>query len=358
MLWWLGFCLLFLALPSCKAHACGGCYRLPYQTLLEKIVSSDRVVVAHPTAGSLWKIDEVIKGQVPKASEWLDVNVSTTSPGPQILRWNRVTSSWTVDCPASPELVVFLKEAANSPPNLKTSSARQQAQRLRYFLPYLEHRDAKIADSAHAKLSGAPYAVIQELAEDLDRAQLLEWIEKHSSAIKKRVALFVTLLGICGDDRDAEQVKQWIDNHQSGGEAAYLAALLTSHVELHGEQAVRFIEGSYIRNRDRTLGELIAAVDALRTHGQADTTISRDRIKTSFHLLLRERPPLAELIIDDFTRWQDWTLTSKLIEIYAKGEQPWNNALITSYLEACPLASAKDFLKRAAGDTEAPTAVR
>ena len=115
-----------------------------------------------------------------------------------------------------------------------------------------------------------------------------------------------------------------------------------------------FIEESYLRDRNRTLSELIAAVDALRTHGQADGTISRDRVKASFHLLLRERPPLAELIIDDFVRWQDWSPTSKLIEIYAKGEQPWNNALITKYLAACPLASAKEFLKCQAEDDGRP----
>jgi hypothetical protein len=75
-------------------------------------------------------------------------------------------------------------------------------------------------------------------------------------------------------------------------------------------------------------------------------------------VLLRERPQLAELVIDDFARWQDWTPASKLIEIYAKGEQPWNNALITSYLKACPLSSAKDFLKHLACGTEPPIAVR
>ena len=127
---------------------------------------------------------------------------------------------------------------------------------------------------------------------------------------------------------------------------------MTAHIEVHGEQAVRFIEDSYIRDRNRTLGELIAAVDALRTHGQAETTVSRDRIKASFHLLIRQRTPLAELVIEDFARWQDWSIAPKLMEIYAGGEQPWNNALITGYLQACPLSSASDFLKRASGDSK------
>jgi hypothetical protein len=32
------------------------------------------------------------------------------------------------------------------------------------------------------------------------------------------------------------------------------------------------------------------------------------------------------------------------MEIYAGGKQPWNNAMIIRYLEACPLREAKQFL--------------
>jgi hypothetical protein len=89
-------------------------------------------------------------------------------------------------------------------------------------------------------------------------------------------------------------------------------------------------------------------------HGQAENTISCDRIKASFHLLVRERPSLAELVINECKRWKDWSLAPKLMELYAGGNQPWNNSLILEYLSARPLASAKDFLNRAS--TDKPTA--
>jgi hypothetical protein len=222
---------------------------------------------------------------------------------------------------------------------------RHRAEQLRFFLPYLEHADVQIADSTHAKLSGAPYAVLQELAPDLDGDQLLSWIADQPATNYKRVALSIVLLGICGDQRESDLVREWIDQSSDGGDSAYLAALFTAHLELDGEAAVRFLEESYILNRDRTLGEVIAAIDALRTHGQAQTAVSRERIKASFQLLLRERAPLAETIIEDFARWEDWSIAAKLIEIYAGGKQPWNNAMIIKYLEACPLPEAKRFLE-------------
>ena len=53
----------------------------------------------------------------------------------------------------------------------------------------------------------------------------------------------------------------------------------------------------------------------------------------------------AETIIEDFSRWEDWSIAAKLMEIHAGGQQPWNNAMIIKYLEACPLPEAKQFLR-------------
>ena len=362
----LAFAGFLLLATSRSAHACGGCFKLPYQSLLEKVERADRVVVAHATdaTGSAWKIDRVIKGRELSDDETIQADkLAPTSRsnfhGPHILRWNRVFDSWTIEAPANPELVEFLSRAIGlSAIGRELMPVRHQAGQLRFFLPYVENADRQIADSTHAKLSGAPYAVLQELSDDLDADQLLKWIDDQPATNLKRVALSIVLLGICGEQREADLVKQWIDECPPGGDQAYLAALFTAHLELGGEESVRFLEESYLQNHDRTLGELIAVIDALRTHGQAETTVSRQRVKTSFHLLLRQRPPLAETIIEDFARWEDWSIAPRLMEIHASGKQPWNNALITNYLKACPLPAAKEFLTRVSGipePTESPS---
>lgn len=351
---------LVVALPAGISLGCGACFRLPYESLLEKVLRWDQVVVAHPvdTFGSSWKIDRVIRGKDLDNKELLHVitasegSVSTLG-GDQILRWDEYGKTWLAVCPVDGDLVRFLAGArALSPSDREPLPVRHQAQRLRYFLPYLEHADPQIADSAHAALANAPYAVLTELAADLDRDRLLTWIEDQSIAINKRVPLYITLLGICGDQSDAASLQRRIDLNQAGGGSGYLAALLTAHIELNGEGAVRFIEESYLRNHDRTLGEVVAAVDALRTHGEAKTIVARERIIASLQMLLRERAPLAELVIDDFARWQNWSIAPRLMEIYTEGQQPWNNALIIRYMEACPLPEAKKFCKSLLRDAE------
>ena len=51
------------------------------------------------------------------------------------------------------------------------------------------------------------------------------------------------------------------------------------------------------------------------------------------------------MIIEDCAGWEDWSIAPRLIEIYASGKQPWNNAMIIKYLKACPLPTAEQFVK-------------
>jgi len=178
-------------------------------------------------------------------------------------------------------------------------------------------------------------------------SQLLAWIENPLIA-PKRGSLYITMLGVCGGENELALIQKWIDAGWERQDTENLGALLVAHAELNGEETIRFIEQSYIQNRDRKLGELIAAINTLRVHGQADGKISRARIMASFQLLIRARPALVEMIIEDCARWEDWSIAPKLMEIYASGKQPWNNAMIITYLEACPTPDANQFVKRVA----------
>jgi hypothetical protein len=57
-----------------------------------------------------------------------------------------------------------------------------------------------------------------------------------------------------------------------------------------------------------------------RLSGQADGKISRPRIQAGVHLLLRDRPALLEMIIEDCSRWEDWSIAPRLMEIHAGGK--------------------------------------
>jgi hypothetical protein len=337
--------LTTFALRERTANGCLACFRLPYQSLLERVETTDHVLVARTKdeTRARWQgtVIRVIKGNDADVGQLVAVDKSKsdrmTVGELQLLRQSPLDRSWTIDGPFDWELLDFIDVAVQLSSNRPAlQSVHDQSKTLRYFLPYMEDSHPQIADSAYSKLAKAPYKVLRTLKTQLDPDQLVAWIEDQQIA-QKRGSLYITLLGVCGGDRESALVKQWIDDGWDSQSTDNLAALLTAHAELNGEDAIRFIEKAYLENRDRKLGELIAAVTALRVHGQADGSISRVRIQTSFHLLLRERPQLAELIIEDCARWKDWSVAPRLMQVHAEGQQPWNNAMIIKYLEECPL---------------------
>jgi hypothetical protein len=344
-------CTLLVAfLIANSTRACFVC-RVPYQSLLDKIESGNQVVVARAMDESLsrWQIVRVIKSSDNLVADQIRAvkNSGLITPGTmQLLRRAAAGEAWAHLGTIDQEHLAFLTRAVDlSSRRPLAASGDDQQQRLSYFVPFLEHANPQIADSAFHKILNAPYQKVRTLGQHLDPDSLLELI-KNPQLARKRRSLYITLLGTCGGQREATLLKQWIDERSASQNSGDLAALLAAHIELNGEETVKFIEDSYIRNRARKLGEIIEAIAALSLHGQAEGTVSRSRIAASFHLFLDERPPLLEMIIEDCTRWQDWSFAPKVMEIYAGGKQPWNNAMILRYLADCPLPAAQEFVRQ------------
>jgi hypothetical protein len=348
---WLAVAMLTIGAVGTTARACFVCV-VPYQSLLDKVESSKHAIVARADNAqqTKWQVAGMIRGPSIKLGQTVTANSDLVieSDQSQLLWRAKPDDPWIIESPVDQELLRFLDAAVALSSKLpEQPNLRQQSDYYRYFLPYLEHAHPQISDSAYNKIAKAPYAVLRKIAGDLDPDQLVTWIENPGIA-QKRGSLYITLLGICGGDSELASINRWIDAEQQDTEN--LGALLAAQAELSGEETIRVIETSYLQNRDRTLGELIAAVNALRVHGQADGKVPRRRIVASFQLLIRERPALVEMIIEDCARWEEWSIAPQLMEMYAGGKQPWNNAMILKYLEACPLPEAKQFVKNAANE--------
>lgn len=325
------------------AMGCLGCVQPVKKTLLKKVEDSNRVVTAVPVdqTGSQWKVVDVVKGPKTQIGQFLlaktdDSAVHRKTEGRQLLRRAEGSDRWSAETPIDPELVRFLRGALVLPDD-------RQELRLRYFLEHLEHADRHISESAYAKLARAPYADLRRLAPNLDSDRLLDSIHDPNTAAT-RGPLYVMLLGIGGHDRERTLIKKWIKTKWNRGQSDGIAALLTAHLELSGEPGVRFLEESYILNRDRQLGEISAAVDALRNHGEADGAVSRARVLMTYHRLLDQRPQLVELITQDCVRWRDWSFAAPLADIRASGQYPWSHRAIDEYLKACPLPTTKNLI--------------
>ena len=84
---------------------------------------------------------------------------------------------------------------------------------------------------------------------------------------------------------------------------------------------------------------------ALRFLGEESETIPRERVLESLRLLLNE-PKLADLVIADLARWQDWSVIKRLTTIYtdATPENIFVREPIVNYMKACPLPEAASAL--------------
>jgi FAD/FMN-containing dehydrogenase len=82
---------------------------------------------------------------------------------------------------------------------------------------------------------------------------------------------------------------------------------------------------------------------ALRFLGEESDLVPRERVLASLRLLLDE-PKLADLVIADLARWEDWSAVDRLVAIFkdAKADNIFVREPIVNYLRACPLPEAAE----------------
>ena len=218
--------------------------------------------------------------------------------------------------------------------------------RLAFFQQYLEDKDDVLARDAYDEFAIAPYDDVRGLETRMDPTALLHWIETPDIPSNRR-RLYATMLGICGTPADATKIEKILLGENLGENSSDLRsgldALIACYVVLIGPTGLDLIDTLFLNRSSREIPftETYAAVMALRFLGEESETIPRERVLESLRLLLNE-PKLADLVIADLARWQDWSVIKKLTTIYAdaKPENIFVREPIVNYMKACPLPEA------------------
>jgi hypothetical protein len=60
-----------------------------------------------------------------------------------------------------------------------------------------------------------------------------------------------------------------------------------------------------------------------------------------------DRPELADLVIPDLAKWEDWSVMDRLLDLYknADPKTSWVRVPVVNYLRTCPLPRAKRLLE-------------
>jgi len=331
---------LLIACPFCSAVS---------QTLRQEMGVMDAVAIAEATVESVrneetgrvkLRVVSVLKGEtLVKPDETITaVYYGAVEPGrrfmlsgadPNDIQWSCLPIT-----EVSEKYLLDLTKLADDP-----------LVRLKFYQDYLQHPDGMLNRDAYDEFAIAPYAVVQQLKPHMNHNQLIKWLaEPELPADRKR--LYLTMLGICGDEKDLPMLDEMLRSTQSSSRGG-LDALIACYLVLAGEKGLPTIDEMFLKNPKAPYAETYAAIMAIRFHGTETDKIPRSVLVRSLHHVL-ERKDLADLVIPDLARWGDWSQIAKLEELFVAAEKDnnWIRVPVVNYLRACPNPEAVEAIKR------------
>lgn len=268
-------------------------------------------------------IDSVYFGDSPVGTQFLITGVD-----PKEITWTMPMAL----SKAGPEYIRDLMKLPKSGP-----------ERLTFFMNYLEDKDEILRTDAYDEFASASYDDLKALGPKMPREELLARI-KNPEVTTSRRRLYLTMLGVCGKPEDIaylESLLKSTDRKQREG----LDAIIGCYLSLKGPAGLALIEELYLTNTDN-FPDTNSTLLALRI-AEESTILKKTDAAAAFRRLL-DNPKLADLVIPDLARWEDWTAVDRLVELFVNADpkENWVRVPVLRYLQLCPLPEAKRQLAR------------
>ncbi len=218
-------------------------------------------------------------------------------------------------------------------------------ERLRFYHGYLQDEEEMLSRDAYDEFAITPYEVVKQLAPEMDHDQLVRWIgDPEMPTDRKR--LYLTMIGVCGDENDLPFLETLLRSTQKTTRGA-LDALIACYLTLAGESGIPLVDELFLANQQAPYADTYAAIMAVRFHGTEGGVIARSKLVDSLHHVL-DRKDLADLVIPDLARWSDWSQIERLTELFieADDDNNWVRVPVVNYLRACPKPEAKAALEK------------
>ncbi|MBW3539209.1 MAG: hypothetical protein KY476_02970 [Planctomycetes bacterium] len=227
------------------------------------------------------------------------------------------------------------------------------AQRLEYFLEYLEFPDQLVANDAYGEFANAPYEDIAKLADKMPRERIRKWVASEDTP-PTRMGLYGLLMGLCGNADDAKLMERIITEPTSEFRLG-IDGVISGYLLLTGGKGLEVVDRTKLASKvvvdaegnpvldDKgqkqpvPFSETYAAMQALRFMWDfGGETVSKDRLQESMRTLL-DRSELADLVIADLARWQDWSVQDRLMKLYGTEgyDIPSVKRAVVRYLLVC-----------------------
>jgi hypothetical protein len=267
---------------------------------------------------------------------------------------------WTIPLGLSDIAVDYLRKLQTLP--------AEGADRLAFFMDYLEHADPLLAQDAYDEFAGASYQAVKDLKDRMDKPQLLRWIESSQTS-PSRKRLFLTMLGVCGGEEDLPRLEAMLFSDvrplTAGAETAAaisaalggplssalapeairmderqkklgLDAMVACYLTIAGGDALDRIDERFLKDPQADYTHIYSTLMALRFLAEEGDIVPVERVLASARLLL-DNPDFADQVIPDLARWEDWSVLDRLVDLYARtdelGYQKYVREPIVTYLD-------------------------
>lgn len=359
----IGCAALVIALAgSASALACPFC-SVESQTLSEETEAADAVVLAKlveeaapendaadPNSGTAkFEIIEVLRGQDAVAgAKQIDVVYFGEADRERVflvMGLGAEKPDWTTPLPLSVAGVDYVRKLSGVP--------MSGADRLAFFQEYLEHEDPLLAQDSYDEFARAPYADVQALSPRMHHDRLVKWISDLDINPSRR-RLYLTMLGVCGSKGDLPLLESmivsdfeemepalrqivncgmamgapvglpaWVDivQHEERRKKLGLDALVACYLILRGPEGLDLIDERFLKNPGSEYTYTYSTIMALRFHGDEETgVLPRERLLASMRLLL-DNPDFADQVILDLSRWEDWSVLDRLVQMFKTSDK-------------------------------------
>ena len=338
---------LALAAAVVPASACPFCSG-PQMTLREQVAGANVVVLARwvesrppqedRSGSTTFEIMEILKTPEGRAQKGDPVVLPRTwsgTPGDLYLLTGTVEETVRWDEPVQVTETSF-RYIAETPAGESTPG-----ERLAYFLKFLQHPEETIANDAYGEFANADYNDIKPLAAGFSRESLRQWLES-SETPTPRIGLYAMMLGLCGNADDAEFLKRKIIAAEKEFPLG-LDGTIYGYLLLSGAEGLTFIEREKFRSPSASVNDISSALSALRTAWEYAPELPKEQIRRAARALL-DREEVAELVIADLARWNDWEIQERLIAAYGTGafQETSAKVAIVRYLSASERAAKDD----------------
>ena len=270
-----------------------------------------------PAAESTFATDtEVSQPISPNAGAITTASLETIEDTPkQIQRTSLLIPeliSWNSSTPVSPEAIRYIKNAPEQ--------GVPQAQRLPYYLSFLENPDPLLSIDAWAEFANSTYGDVKAIRTQLPQQRLREWIADPMMS-PERLGLYGMMLGLCGNADDAAFLEAQIgavppnDKDETRFFRYGTDGLMGGYLLLTGVDGVEFLELTRLKP-DVPVESVHAAMQAIQFLWSYESDlIPQSRLKSSMRKLLSNNA-LRTVAIINLARWNDWECWPQLEHIF------------------------------------------